>query len=91
MSSLRQLFSGLRFRLLLLVLLTCAPLVALTLHRAGADRRRQMADWSQLCEKLSLLAQREQEEIIGSARQLLLAVAESSAASVRAAAGIRES
>ena len=31
-------FFGLRFRLLLLVLLTCAPLVALTLHTASQER-----------------------------------------------------
>src|ERR1041385_3647685 len=41
------LFSGLRFRLLVLVILTCAPLVALTLHTAWEDRRRAMANWRQ--------------------------------------------
>ena len=34
-----KIFSGLRFRLLVLVVLTCAPLVALMLHIAGEDRR----------------------------------------------------
>src|SRR6516164_6263566 len=43
----RQVFSGLRFRLLLLVLLTCAPLVAFMFHTASEDRRRAMTDWQQ--------------------------------------------
>ena len=42
-----QAFFGLRFRLLLLVLLACAPLVALTLHTASRERRRAVAAWSE--------------------------------------------
>jgi hypothetical protein len=42
---LTRIFLGLRFRLLLLVLLACAPLVALAWHSAWEDRRRQLADW----------------------------------------------
>ncbi len=38
-------FFGLRFRLLLLVLLACAPLVGLTLHTASKERRREVAAW----------------------------------------------
>jgi signal transduction histidine kinase len=49
------------------------------LHSAGEERRRQLASWLQRSEKLSQMAQREEEEIIGDTHQLLLAVAESSA------------
>jgi len=72
-------FFGLRFRLLLLVLLTCAPLVALTLHTASQERRRAVAAWRERAEKLTQLAQREETDLIGQTRQLLLAVSESSA------------
>jgi signal transduction histidine kinase len=74
-----QFFWGLRFRLLLLVLLVCAPLMALILHTAGEDRRRQTSNWRQRCERLGQLLQREEQEIVGGTRQLLLALAESSA------------
>jgi len=67
----------LRFRLLLLVLLTCAPLAALTLHTASDDRRRERASWSQRPQKINQLAGREEEKLIGQTRQLLLAVSES--------------
>ena len=72
-------FFGLRFRLLLLVLLTCAPLVALTLHTASQERRRAVAAWRERAEKMTQLAQREETDLIGQTRQLLLAVSESSA------------
>ncbi len=70
---------GLRFRLLLLVLLACAPLVALTLHTASKERRRAVYPWSERAEKLNQLAQREEADLLGQTRQLLLAVSESSA------------
>jgi len=73
-----QVFSGLRFRLLLLVLLACAPLVALMLHTAWEDRRRAVASWRQKSQDLQQIAWRDEEELIGSTRQLLLAVSESS-------------
>jgi signal transduction histidine kinase len=79
MNFVRQLFSGLRFRLFLLVLLTCAPLVALMVHTAGEERRRQVTTWQQRCERLGQVLQREEDDILGSTRQLLLAVAESTA------------
>jgi len=72
-----QLFSGLRFRLLLLVVLTCAPLVALTLHTAWDDRRRAKTAWSQRSQRMMELANREEEKVIGETRQLLMALAES--------------
>jgi len=74
----RQLFSGLRLRLLLLVLLACAPLMALMLYSAWEDRRRQEADWKQLSQELISLAHREEEKVVGQTRQLLFAMAESS-------------
>ena len=42
-----RLVSGLRLRLLLLVLLACAPLVGLTLHTASEERRRLVKEWNQ--------------------------------------------
>ena len=72
-----QVFSGLRFRLLLLVLLTCAPLVALMLHIAGEDRRHAMAGWKQRGQRLQQIARKEEQQAIGSTRQLLLAFSES--------------
>jgi signal transduction histidine kinase len=74
-----QFFWSLRFRLLLLVLLVCAPLMALILHTAGEERRRQTSNWRQRSERLSQVLQREEQEIVGGTRQLLLALAESSA------------
>jgi signal transduction histidine kinase len=74
MKILSQIFSGLRFRLLLLVVLACAPLLALTLHSAWEDRRRQVAAWRQRAAKLKETAIREEEELAGATRQLLLAV-----------------
>src|SRR5579864_7095562 len=75
---LRQVFFGLRFRLLVLVVLTCAPLIALMLHTAGEDRRRAMTSWRQRALRVQQIARREEQEVIGATRQLLLAVAESS-------------
>ena len=73
-----QLFSGLRFRLLLLVVLACAPLVGLTLHTASEERRRLVKDWNQRSQEMMELATREEGQVIGQTRQLLLALAESS-------------
>src|SRR5579872_1100086 len=73
-----QVFSGLRFRLLVLVLLACAPLVALMLHTAGEDRRRAITSWRQKSQDLQQTAWRDEDDLIGSTRQLLLAVSESS-------------
>jgi signal transduction histidine kinase len=77
-ASIVQVFSGLRFRLLLLVLLAGAPLVALMLHTAWEDRRRAIAGWRQKSQDLQQIAWQDEEELIGSTRQLLLAVSESS-------------
>jgi PAS domain S-box-containing protein len=73
-----QALVGLRFRLLLPVLLACAPLVALTLHAASEGRRRAVAAWRERAQRMTRLAGREEADLVGQARQLLLAVAESS-------------
>ena len=70
---------GLRFRLLLLVLLVCAPLIALTLHTASDERRRAVADWIERAQRLTRRARQEEAYLLGKTRQLLLAAAEASA------------
>ncbi len=72
-----RVFSGLRFRLFVLVALACAPLVLLMIHTAGEERRREMSSWEQRSQKLLQIAQREEAEVVGGTRQLLLALAES--------------
>jgi PAS domain S-box-containing protein len=74
----RHLFSGLRLRLLLLVLLACAPLVGLTLYTASEERQRLVQEWNQRSQEMMELATREEGRVIGQTRQLLLALAESS-------------
>jgi PAS domain S-box-containing protein len=74
----RRLVSGLRLRLLLLVLLACAPLVGLILHTTWQERRRQVKDWNQRSQEMVALAAQEEDELIEQTRQLLLVVAESS-------------
>ena len=78
-----QLFSGLRFRLLLLVVLASIPPVVLTLHIARQDRQRQTAALRQHSQDMVKLAARKEDEMIAGTRQLLRAVAES--AQVRSA------
>jgi PAS domain S-box-containing protein len=73
-----RLVSGLRLRLLLLVLLACAPLVGLTLHTASEERRRLVQEWNQRSQEMMELATREEGQAIGQTRQLLLTLAESS-------------
>ncbi|MCX6928139.1 MAG: HAMP domain-containing protein [Verrucomicrobia bacterium] len=78
-----QLFSGLRFRLVLLVVLASLPPVVLTLHIARQDRQRQTAALRQRSQDMVKLAARKEDEMIAGTRQLLRAVAES--AQVRSA------
>ena len=79
LDAISRVFFGLRFRLLLLVLLACAPLVGLTLHSASKERRREMAAWRERSGQLAQIAHREEGELLGQTRQLLLAMSESSA------------
>jgi PAS domain S-box-containing protein len=71
-------FSGLRFRLVLLVLLASLPPVVLTLHIARQDRQRQIAALRQRSQEMVQLAARKEDEMIAGTRQLLHAVAASS-------------
>ncbi len=73
-----QLFSGLRFRLVLLVVLASLPPVVLTLHIARQDRQRQTTALRQRSQDMVKLAARKEDEMIAGTRQLLCAVAESS-------------
>jgi PAS domain S-box-containing protein len=73
-----QLFSGLRFRLVLLVVLASLPPVVLTLHIARQDRQRQTAALRQRSQDIVKLAARKEDEMIAGTRQLLHAMAESS-------------
>jgi len=77
MSFVSQASAGLRFRLLLLVLLVCAPLVALTLNRAWQDRRRAVTNWQLRSQRMAELAMGEEQKLIVETRQLLVAMAES--------------
>src|SRR4051812_29405788 len=72
-----QVFSGLRFRLLLMVAIACAPLVILTLHSSWDDRRRARENWQQRSERVLEVARREDDKLIGETRRLLLTLAES--------------
>lgn len=74
---LRHLFSGLRLRLLLLVVLASAPAVVLTLYTGQQGRQRQEEIWRQEALKTVQLTTREEDELIGGTRQLLRAMAES--------------
>ena len=83
MRTFNQFFSGLRFRLLLLVVIASIPPVVLTLHIARQDRQRHTAALRQRSQDLVKLASRKEDEMIAGTRQLLRAVAES--AQVRSA------
>jgi signal transduction histidine kinase len=76
-SLLSRLFFHLRVRLLLLVILTCAPLIVLTLHTSSEERRRQTANWERQGHRLAQLAENEEAKLTASTRQLLAAIAES--------------
>jgi PAS domain S-box-containing protein len=79
MEAINRVLFGLRFRLLLLVLLTCAPLVGVTIHTASQERRHEVAVWRERASHLVQLAHREEDRLLRQTRQLLLAVSESSA------------
>jgi PAS domain S-box-containing protein len=83
MPAISQFCSGLRFRLVLLVVLASVPPVALTLHIAQQDRQRQTVALRQRSQDMVKLAARKEDEMIAGTRQLLRAMAESS--QVRAA------
>jgi signal transduction histidine kinase len=74
-----RMFSGLRFRLLLLVILACAPLVVLILHTAGQDRRRAVTTFGRQADKVAQISAAEERESRAATRQFLLATSESAA------------
>lgn len=76
---LTQVFSGLRFRLLLLVLLVCAPLVVLIVRTADEDRHRAMEGWQHRSAEILQIAQGEEVDMVDATRQFLLAASESAA------------
>jgi signal transduction histidine kinase len=69
-----QVFSGLRFRLLVLVVLVCAPLVVLILHAGGEDRRLAMSAWQQRAQRTLRSVQCKEREVIADTKQVLLAL-----------------
>lgn len=75
--TIRRIISSLRFRLLLLVLLACAPLVALTFRSASEERRRLVKDWELRSQSMMEQAAREEGRVINQTRQLLITLAES--------------
>jgi PAS domain S-box-containing protein len=76
--TLSQLFSGLRFRLLLLVVLASLPPVGLTLWIARQDRQSAVAALRQRSLDITRLSARKEDEMLLGTRQLLRAVAASS-------------
>jgi PAS domain S-box-containing protein len=72
-----RLVSGLRLRLLVLVLLASAPLVGMTLHTASEERQRLVQEWNERSQEMTEMAAREEGRVIGQTRQFLLALAES--------------
>lgn len=72
-----QIVTSLRLRLLLLVLLVCSPLVALTLRTAGDQRRDQLKNWQLRAQNLCEIAGVEETSFLRDTRLLLFALAES--------------
>ena len=72
-----QLFSGLRFRLVLVVVMASLPPVLLTLHIARQDRQDRRAALRQRSKDIVALSARKEEEMLLGTRQLLSAVAAS--------------
>jgi len=59
-----RVFFSLRLRLLLLVLLACAPLVGLTLHSASKERRRAVTAWRERARQLAEETLQTRDEMI---------------------------
>jgi len=71
----RRLFSSLRVRLLLLVLLAFLPSLILTLHTAAEQRRLAEVQVRQTALRVVRLATSNQDQLVEGARQLLVALA----------------
>lgn len=65
-----------RFRLLLLVLLACSPLLTLTLHTAFKDRREAIAECQQHSMELLSAARHDEDRVIDSAKKMVYFLAE---------------
>jgi PAS domain S-box-containing protein len=78
MRTLGQICSGLRFRLLVVVVVACVPPVLLTLQLAREERQREMAVLRQRLREMVQLGSRKEDEMIAGTRQLLRTLAESS-------------
>lgn len=74
---LRRLVFGLRFRLLVLVILACAPLVAITLRSALEDRKRSREAWEQRSLNLTVETFTAEQNAINKARTFLTETAAS--------------
>lgn len=71
-----RLCCGLRIRLILLILLVCTPLVALTLHQSSEDKRRASLGWQQRAQRIAEQATREEGELVDATRRFLFGMAE---------------
>jgi signal transduction histidine kinase len=60
--------------LFVLVLLVCAPLVAVMLHTAGEDRRQAIVNWQERAQRLATIAQRNEQQVLDDTHQLLVAI-----------------
>jgi signal transduction histidine kinase len=69
-------FSSLRFRLLLLVLLTVIPVLGLVLYLASEDRQREVSHIETDALRLARIVSVEEEQLIRGTRQLLVVLAE---------------
>jgi signal transduction histidine kinase len=68
--------SSLRFRLLLLVLLTVIPVLGLALYSASEDRQREVNHVEEDALQVAQIVSVEEEQLIRGTRQLLVALAE---------------
>lgn len=62
---------GLRIRLMLLVLLVCAPLAALTIHQFSKEQAHQSEMWEEQASRLTRVAATEEAILLRDTRQLL--------------------
>ncbi|HOX59945.1 MAG TPA: histidine kinase [Candidatus Paceibacterota bacterium] len=79
MNAISRIIFGLRFRLLLLVLLVCAPLVGVALHSAAKERRRVKSVWKEQAHEMVPLAHQAEQALLKQSRELLVRVSKMSA------------
>ncbi len=70
-------FTGLRFRLLLLLVMVCTPLIVLTLHTASQDRRAARTKWGEQVKALAQTLTRDETNLVGEVRIFLDALSTS--------------